>query len=696
MKRSMKRSSLYFFLFNLVFLLWQVSYIALQGKNFLTAIPLPLQTYLELITTGFIQLCLYLLLTLIQSVLFWGVAKAARDEILDQWQVFIFALTIIALLTANCYFFPLSVFSRLFIPILSPNIIFWTLISSLFLLGLLTLNAIWQLVFIERRALWPDTPIFRYLPKFFDKIVLCILAGLVVFQVANNKFITNNKLLTKPISPNIIIIGVDSLSPERITTATTPHLQQWMQQSVYFKETISPLARTYAAWASILTGLEPLHHQARYNLMPSKHVKSQNSLAWALQKKGYQTVFATDDRRFNSISNDFGFEEILGPKLGVNDFLLGTFNDFPLSNLLINSAAGRWLFPYNYANRASFFSYYPRTFDKLLQTFITTRAPQRPLFLAVHFALPHWPYAFAQSAPAQVKNEYSVTEREQLYFESLQQVDKQIGHLLRVVQETKLLENSLLIVLSDHGEVLYETGSRPLKLANYQGGQQNLLSDYFRRKTATPLEVSTGHGSDLLSPSQFFCLLGIKIYQQGKLLTKPKTIKNRVSLIDVAPTVAAFLNLSLKQSFDGISLLDSLIKPTLPLPNRIFTLESGELPNQIISRNKARLLGKWLYRVNPENNQLELRADQLHKLDAIKLYAILQDDWLLALYPDDYQYLPVILHLSDKKWTDQWHSAFAQSSPAPNMLNQLLQFYRQELASYPQSKLSPQFTLKPL
>ncbi|KTD02865.1 putative Sulfatase [Legionella feeleii] len=662
-----------FALFNLVFLALQFAYILSQGGSFLKAIPLPITVYIELATALIIQILLYVLLTFIQTAMLWGIAEyLPTKKALERWQMTIFCLSLTALLTANCYFFPLSAFSRLFLPGLPLLLLKITFYLSLLILGLLILNTLWQA--------WHRRPVV------FSCIFLVCLSTLFFLSYEKDQ-IKHDRIVSN--TPNIFLIGIDSLSPERVSAQNTPNLDKFIQQSIVFKETVSPLARTYSAWASILTGMYPLHHQARYNLMPADIVKSKESIVWTAQSMGYQTVFATDDRRFSSISNDFGFEKVIGPKLGVNDVLLGTFNDFPLSNLLINLPISRWLFPYNYLNRSSHFSYYPSTFDRVLHQFIKQHNPQTPLFMAVHFTLPHWPYAWAASSPAQVKNEYSVQERGQLYLDAVYKADEQIGKFLTALQQADLLQNSLVIVLSDHGEALYEPGSRPLTLANYQGKQENKLSDYFKRKTSTTLEMSAGHGSDLLSPAQFFCLLGFKIFNQGQLITVPGKIDRRVALIDIAPTIYAFLNLPLKKNFDGISLLNALTHHEPPPDNRVFMLESGELPNQIVSREKARKLGKLLYRVNPENGQLQIRKDKLAILDALKLYAILDDDWIVALYPDDFHYITVILRLSDDKWTDSLESSFAQTSPAPEMLKQLLQFYKNELASYPKSKLKP-------
>ncbi|WP_231861962.1 sulfatase-like hydrolase/transferase [Legionella hackeliae] len=631
---------------------------------------MPLAVYLQIAAAVFIEILLYILLTLAQMCWLWGIKDSVLEKIsLDHWQIAIYIVSIIAILSTNCYFFPLSLFSRLFLPAVPLLFIKIIMIISLVILGVFTLLAGIKLFLRHPRVL----------------VVFMVGLLLFFFIFKHSPTYASKRQTTQP---NIIIIGVDSLSAERINQFHTPNLYQFINNSVSFKEAITPLARTYSAWASILTGLYPLHNQARYNLMPPGLVKSSESIVWTLQKKGYQTIFATDERRFSPIDKDFGFQTIIGPQLGVNDVLLGTFYDFPLSNFFINYSYTGWLFPFNYLNRASHFSYYPQSFDSALNEALQQTDPTKPLFFAVHFALPHWPYAWASSSPAEVGDVYSVKEREGLYFASINEADKQVGLLLNTLKKTGLLQNSMVIVLSDHGESLYQPGSRETTMKNYQGGGQSKLADYFKRKTSTALDKSAGHGSDLLSPIQFHCLLSFNVFNNNNFVLKGKVIDARVALIDIAPTIYSFLKIPVSRNFDGISLLATIIH-NQPLEKRAFLLESGELPNQIVSRDRAKVLGKLLYEVNPKTNQLQLRRDKLPLLNALKLYAILDGDWLVALYPDDYQYITVILRLSDGHWTDDLNSSFAQTSPAKPLLKELLQFYQEELSAYPKSKVTP-------
>ncbi|MDX1838524.1 DUF229 domain-containing protein [Legionella taurinensis] len=661
----------HFFLFNLVFLGLQFAYILSLGSSFLHAIPLPFQVYFEMALTGGLQVALHALLALLQA--FWLLAILAGKRLEDNHRLLmlLYALTILWVLCLNCYFFPLSEFSRLFLPPIPLTLIRWLLLALSAFFLLLTLLGLARLI--------------RKQPRMAAALLTTGLAFSLFIILPEHEAVAEGPASTRP---NIIIIGVDSFSAERLNATETPTLFHFINQSVHFTDTISPLARTYPAWSSILTGLYPIHHQARENLTPAQLVKSSASIVWPLRQAGYYTLFATDDRRFNTLDKEFGFQEIIGPKTGINDALIGTFNDFPLSNLLVNFKLSRWLFPYNHLNRASHYTYYPATFDKALAERIEAAQTRQPIFLAVHFTLPHWPYAWAQSLPAEVGDEYSVMERGSLYHAAVRQTDEQIGRLFAQLQKGGYLKNSLVIVLSDHGEALYEEGSRKTSLEGYQGKKPSLLASYFSRKTSTELQRSAGHGSDLLSPSQYTCLLGMKITKDNRPLTPAKTISTRVALIDLAPTIAAFVGLPEKLKTDGLSLLPSLLSSSEPPANRVFMLESGMLPNQFISREKARLYGILLFRVNPENGLLELREDKLEHINAMKIYGVIQGDWLLALYPDDRFYIPVLLRLSNGQWTDSLQTPFANASPAQSLLRQLLQFYADDLSTYPETKPS--------
>lgn len=646
----------YFILFNLCFFGLQLALVYTNNGSFVNAIKLPVPIWIELITTFMIHIGLYVLLSLIQAYLLIGILKRPWHYFTEQqWMIIIWVLTVCAILSANCYYFPLSIFSKLFSPPIPESFMFLVLCISVLGLSFLIINSLFY-----RKSLY----------------TLGVMATLpVILNLTHSPSVP----LEDSKKPNIIILGIDSLSPDSVTPESMPFFSKLVNQSTQFTNSISPLARTYPAWSSILTGLYAEHHHGEENLVAKDMVKSESSIAWLLKKQGYTTIYATDDRRFNTIDKEFGFDDIIGPKIGINDVILGTSNDLPLSNLLINFRISAWLFPYNYSSRASYFSYYPQTFTAKLKNDLTSEVRSMPVFMGVHFTLPHWPYAWASSLPEQVNNEFSLDNRDILYQQALKKVDQQFESFFMYLQENHYLDNCLLIILSDHGEVLYHPNSRLTNYANYQGTLPSKFAEYLQEKTATDLNKSAGHGSDILSPKQYHNVLAFRIYNNGQIITKDEKIDTRVALIDLSPTILNFLHLKNPQKMDGISLLPAVLNPNYVLPKRTFFIESGIFPNQKLSKEKSIKIGRLFYMVNPETGELEIKPQKLKYFDEQKLYGVIKNNWVLVLYPDDKTYIPVIQNLDTGAWDDNLQSNFARSTPASQMVQQLHQFYGNKL-----------------
>jgi hypothetical protein len=649
----------FFLIFNLCFLVLQLALIYSENSSFINKIKFPAHVYLELVVTLSIHIILYILLSLIQTFMLVGILKRSWHYFSqEQWQIIIWTLFVCAILCANVYYFPLSIFSKQFSP---PTFNFYILI-----LLYLSLTGIIFLLF--------NSLAYRTYLSLVSLVILVTSCFIMITHYSNPK---QNQTIHS--QPNIILLGIDSLSPDSVNKENMPFFNKLLNESTQFTNSISPLARTYPAWSSILTGLYAEHHHAEENLISKNFINSKASIIWTLDQQGYDTIYATDDRRFNSIGKEFGFKKIIGPKLGVNDVLLGTFNDFPLSNLLINSGISAWLFPYNFISRASFFSYYPGTFSTQLEHELSVRQQNQPVFLAVHFTLPHWPYAWAESSPEELNNEFSLEKRDNLYQDSLKKVDKQFYSFFNYLKKHQYFTNSLVIILSDHGETLYYPNSRLTNNQNYQGKLPSKFEEYLKRNTATVLNKSAGHGSDILSPNQYKNVLAFTIYKQGKITTKITKINTRVALIDLAPTILAFLHLHAPGKIDGISLLPSIMNPHTTLPQRTFYIESGMFPNQSLSKEKTIEIGAEFYFVNAENSELEIKPDKLKYFDDQKLYGAISGDWVLALYPDTKTYRPVIQNLVTGQWSDDLHSNFAKKTPADNLYQQMKQFYGKKL-----------------
>ncbi len=329
--------------------------------------------------------------------------------------------------------------------------------------------------------------------------------------------------------PNIILIGIDSLRLELIAQYM-PTLSKQLESASLFENAYTPLARTYPAWMSILSGRHPATSNARYNLQPESMLSSDNHyLAGTLKQLGYHSIYASDERRFSNIGSSQGFEQVIGPNTGAADFILGEYADFPLLNVLTKLPIAKWLTPEIYANRAASHLYQPKQFSNLLSDELSN-LEDAPLLLATHFCLPHWPFTFVGHED---DSDYSQSPA---YPDTLRAVDEQIADLLQQLDKQGLLNNSRLIFLSDHGESWGNVDT----LLKSGKGHTLLVNDY-------------GHGMNILSSDSHKVLMAFK----GFNLPKGKS-QRLTSLIDISPTITGSLNIPPSSlNYDGHSLLDT-------------------------------------------------------------------------------------------------------------------------------------------
>lgn len=504
--------------------------------------------------------------------------------------------------------------------------------------------------------------------------------------------------------PDIILIGLDSVRPDFVVGANnfTPHINQFLQNAIYFNQAYTPLARTFPAWVSILTAKYPKHNYARNNLVDPTLVIANDTLAKRLHQAGYETIYATDENRFSNITRDYGFDRILGPRMGANDFLLGGLSDFPMSNLLINLPGGKFLFPYHYGNRAAATTYDPDHFLQLVHDGLAKRE-NKPLFLAIHLCLAHWPYTWAHAS--QTEDSYLPHQ----YQRSVTEVDKQLSALMQILKTEKLLENSLVVLFSDHGTAVGLPGDRLIDEHTYQGDTQSLKLIPVNRFSSAPefstnyqsdysINTSYGQGTNVLSLTQYHVLLA---FQQFGAHLKSQQINQLSSLLDIAPTILDRLKLAPMSSVDGMALSFSLgsVKP------RALFMETGDSLTEIetdhiyIEKVFKREIG--IYSINTTDGLLRMNQPAEKSIIQNKQRAVMWDDWLLARYPAmvknklvtvsvDHQsklisqsfIVPayfVLANIKTGKWTVGLSSPFAKSAPVKELMQQLKVFYADEM-----------------
>lgn len=424
--------------------------------------------------------------------------------------------------------------------------------------------------------------------------------------------------------PHVIIVGLDSLRSDALGShdraSIAPAITDFLSQSAVFTNTITPLARTFPAWVSILTGRHPHTTGAVINLFPRERIDAGETLAHLLSQEGYNTAYAIDEVRFSNLDESYGFSKMVSPPIGSADFLLGFFSDTPLSNILVNTRIGSLLFPYAHANRAVTATYDPDTFIEQIDREITFDGPT---FLTAHLTLAHWPYSWATSAD--LPNVEGKPDSRGQYQQAVGRLDQQFKDLMDALRRKGALDNAIVVVLSDHGESLGEP--EHAHIPEYLHGADSVVEVY-------------GHGTNVFSHEQYEVILGMRSFGNTPLEIVPGSrFDDPASLEDVTPTIVDALNLSASVSFDGVSLLP-LLNPAPsphPLGERIRFMETEFNPpgvslGQVISASALRDASEY-YRIDPKTDRILIREEFLGDILANRQYAASRNGKMLALVP---------------------------------------------------------------
>ena len=420
--------------------------------------------------------------------------------------------------------------------------------------------------------------------------------------------------------PHVVILGIDSLRNDLSEASDgqtlTPNIDAFLADAHRFRDTASPLARTFPAWVSILTGRHPVTTNARFNLMPRALVEEGDTLADALKAQGYHAVFATDEARFANFDGSYGFDQLITPPIGASDFVIGTVGDLPLVNVLAGTRAGGWLFPAIYANRAAYVTYEPRDFVGRLDRELRIEGPS---LLAIHLTLAHWPYSWAgQPMPS------NPPEFRPAYRRALTEVDRQFADVVELLRKKGVLDNALVVVLSDHGEAL------------------GFKSDSMLRQTGTENEVWDslwGHGTSVMSPHQYSVVLAMRGMGRAAIPGTPSVHDWPVDLDDVRPTLEELVTGKAPGRVDGISLVPYLTDGARA-PELDGRIRFTETCFNTIKMMKGKITASGLagegavyYELDRESGWVQLKPERLAEVMSKKQRAALSRDSILAAIP---------------------------------------------------------------
>ena len=319
---------------------------------------------------------------------------------------------------------------------------------------------------------------------------------------------------------NVFIIGVDSLSQRVLTqhSDAMPNLQRYLQNAVRYSNAWSPAGRTCPTWFSIFSGRTPAEHGGVFNLRGIERVDPGGMFPKYLQKAGYATIFGLDERRFCNIDESFGFDRVVGPAHGALDFMIQKFNDAPIVNALLQVSWSKYILPHSRLNVAAQASY--SSGDFVEEVLSAARDQSGPLFMAVHFESAHFPF-LARDARQILTHENKFRAD---HVNALTVVDAQIEQLVSGLQSSGLLNDALVVFVSDHGESFGD----PISVRRMNG--------------VTDKIVVYGHGTSVLAAEQNHVLMAFAEFRNGRPVSFSSDVHDMVSLLDVKGVVEQYVN----------------------------------------------------------------------------------------------------------------------------------------------------------
>jgi arylsulfatase A-like enzyme/Tfp pilus assembly protein PilF len=238
--------------------------------------------------------------------------------------------------------------------------------------------------------------------------------------------VSSVRRVTDAVAPdelNVILVTLDTLRSDRLSCygaqrVDTPNIDAFAREGVRFTNAASTVPFTLPAHSSIMTGTYPPYHGVRENVgamlgdeVPTIAERLRDG-GWATA--GFVSAFVLDgrwgiDRGFDHYFDDFDLSEFDTPNM----------SSVQRTGDVTVAEAVRWL---------------------------DQRPGGKPFFMWLHLYDPHEPY----TPPEPYKTQYS----DRPYDGEIAFTDSLIGEFRQALEERDLLEKSLVILTTDHGEGL--------------------------------------------------------------------------------------------------------------------------------------------------------------------------------------------------------------------------------------------------
>ena len=339
--------------------------------------------------------------------------------------------------------------------------------------------------------------------------------------------------------PNIVLLTIDALRADRLgcyghPTSLTPNMDRLASQGIRFDQAITGGSWTQAAFPVLLTSTyASMYGGCLGNLSPERPSPIER-----LASNGYRTAgFSSNPWLSKTYGYDRGFDDFFDIEPDVTPPLVSQVRggQFLLRNPWIHYGfhlLGKMLKPPQP---------YPSGANVNEKVYDWIGKADQPFFAWIHYMDVHWPYHLEQrlvhpidlaQAWRDQADFYNLNWRGRhlsqarinyfirLYEFAVSYADHQVGQLLISLQKFGILDNTIFMLLSDHGE------------------------EFLERRHWGHVEVNL-HDEILKVP------LIIRLPR----VVKPKTVFRQVSTLDLMPTVLDLCDCTLPEGVLGTSLV---------------------------------------------------------------------------------------------------------------------------------------------
>ncbi len=432
----------------------------------------------------------------------------------------------------------------------------------------------------------------------------------------------------QPARANVLLITIDTLRRDHVSSygyrrETTPNLDRLAAEGLIFDNASTPRAKTSPALASLFTGSYPHEHGVRELLQPLD--PEVPVLAQALRRAGYQCAAIVGNYVLQERHCGFarGFEhyiESLPALQGVPP------NDVPQRTAASMTRAAQVALGLERAPEKDTGGAAFEPASQLLDR-------ERPWFLWLHYMDPHGAYdpppeqrVFQSEAPRWVDpsvsavgshktrvSEYNIPSQARdarghfdadavidLYDGEIRFADAEIGRLLDSLRAQGALENTWIVVSSDHGESLGE-------------------HDYWFEHGFYACEAT--------------CAVPLIVRPPDNLLGRPPPGRRQgaMSLADLGPTLAEWIDVPFRVAasggpagFGGASRASLLaaddVRPFATFSEKIEAADRlGTVQIKAVRLGRFKLIRRWAHgpgREPGETKRLKLLGEELYDLGA--------------------------------------------------------------------------------